>query len=819
MNIKAKLIQSFTKTKEKLKINFVKSGNKKNFQIKKPFFKDIKFYILLISIISILLGFLIINSNIFEDNHEISISISLISWTFGFFTLSISIYALILKFTKSTTVSNYIQESINIVRYIIYFSIIYIIEIIFIVFLSIYQLKLHFIIQILIILIPLILLIIMTLGCLILPLLKSGTTTIKALDFFEKRIKVINGVFNKEYKKSKFKLDLPNFIPKVDKEDRDFEEKTKRNLIEYTKEALPSMKLNKTTKLFNSYFEKINIDALNILVEIRLSSEYADPDIFKNLGRLAVPPYINREFVRDNVQVKINLILEKNPSFESCILDFLEGYIICALESPYFDLSMAYSIEGLIFLFKDIGYQEIDSKQATNLFDKTNRIFQIIAERISVILEKSENYYGNPLVRIIQSMGSIIASHSTHDLVIKGVQLYRIKELIKLNFPLELKFNLFDSYKKLMLTVYDVWHGYPIFFSVFEEIFPNILTSKNLKNPYYNPSKLKEGDFKIENGKKIYLSEEAFIMDAKINPSLLNWSKVLTDFLIKLYRNHIIRIQEKKRESIFEPFLDQLNRVIIDFKLYFDGLSSTDQLDLNDFRILISNILFNEILKLGKEFGKYTEKKIIFEHLLALSIFFGYLKTLKRQNSEIEDIFFEFLDTDFGILCYFGVCLAYTTLDNENIKLNNKLLLKNIDLIRTVYLEKINIINGLYRGNDFFSKSIDLREGSWGVFGYKIGADLLLISNILSNPNLILKFLSNLGDNEKLPEDDSDQIKEITDSKAEFGKLIKILPATKKEIIKYGLKDIFEVMKKKNKIFYDKSMKKWKIDLSEVNKP
>ncbi len=93
--------------------------------MKKIFYKDIRFYIISLHLISLFVGFCLYFSQRNNFLFNYSIVQTLIGWVFGFFTLSISIYALILKFTKSTTLSIYIQKNVKVKSITIIFSMIY----------------------------------------------------------------------------------------------------------------------------------------------------------------------------------------------------------------------------------------------------------------------------------------------------------------------------------------------------------------------------------------------------------------------------------------------------------------------------------------------------------------------------------------------------------------------------------------------------------------------------------------------------------------------------------------------------------------------
>ncbi len=184
------------------KLKLSKLGEKRNQQVislKKT--SDLKFYFFISAVISISLGFWFLISVKISDSINNSIVTNLLGWSFGFFTLSISIYALILKFTRSTTLSNYIQENIEIISFVIYFSIIFISVMVFQIYLTLLSIKINLYIISLTTIIPLVILIIMTLITIIFPLL-NATTMKKSLIFFENQINLTKKVFENKLKKN-----------------------------------------------------------------------------------------------------------------------------------------------------------------------------------------------------------------------------------------------------------------------------------------------------------------------------------------------------------------------------------------------------------------------------------------------------------------------------------------------------------------------------------------------------------------------------------------------------------------------------------------
>lgn len=819
------------KLKKKLKLGRIaEKRNKQVISLKKSFISDLKFYFFISAAISISLGFWFLISVEISDSINNDILTNLLGWSFGFFTLSISIYALILKFTRSTTISNYIQENIEIKYFVSYFSIIFISVMSFQIYFTLLSIKINFYIISLIAIIPLVILIIMTLITIIFPLL-DATTTKKSLKFFEHRInktkKIFENKLKKEIKHNQSEIEKEKKVIKKKVEKGEIEKNLSRDfLISQMQENIIPIKKTSLTKEMYKIFEKVNIDALNILSEIRDSSEYTDPLIYNKIGSIAVPLYLNYEFVRDNIIVKLKLINEKKIDYNSCLLDFLEGFFIGAIKTPYFDSYMAYSIESIIRLIGEIGYKQMNSRIAMDLFDKTNVLFEKIANEIAPLISKSGKIYGNPLTRMIENICSIIASYRTNDLVIKGVQLFRLKEIIKLKLPLGVKINIFTYYKEIMDTITDVEYGYPIFFSVFEGVFSSILSINNLENPNYEPSKIKDGDVSLENGRYKY-HHDSIIYATKYRVELLKWVDDTIEYLFRLYKNYISRKSSEEHLVYYNPYLEQLNRVIVDLVFYINLLPSTDKFDKDFFCNTINKSILNHIMELGKSVMENKETKVNHTFVLALSIVIGNFITLAKNNLDVTSVMENYLENKFGLLTYFGIYLVCLTKTNENnLNIDFDKFCNIIELIKKNFLEETLLFKNFYRGREFISHSIDVREGNWGIIGYQIGSNILYINNICSDVNIINGFILKIKEacnvlekelNESEQSEEHLKNKESIAEKKSLKKFLNLLPATKKKILNEGFEMIFKKMKKESIIFFDRSLRKWKLDLNKYN--
>ena len=471
---------------------------------KRVFYKDLRFYIISLYLLSLVAATILIMNFNNEKLFNYGIIQALVGWVFGFFTLSISIYALILRFTKSTTISIYIQDNVRVKSLAIIFSCIYILEIILLIHFETYQIEISYLAQWALFMVPLLLLMIMIIVKLIIPLLKA-TTTMQSLSFFRKSSALLRKDFirfyNQQYKKSE--NELKQQIQDVERS-KDKKSQNLSKLMGFNLDNLNSIQLGETAKIFNNFFEKINSDAINVMFEVKDSSKYADPKIFILLGEFASPPYLRYNFVRDNIIIKLNLAREDNLEYDSCILDFLEGFTLSSLNSPYLNRIMAYELESILNIMEKISYSKIQNKKQSNLYDRSFQFYLKIAKKITQLIKKEKYSSGNPLIRMIEKMGSIEASYVSTNRVIKGVQLYRITELIKLDVTLQLRIILFNSLKRVLDRIGDVRLTGPNIFSIFQDVFPAILQINVLENKNYDLSKIKEDDIVIKNEQKIY---------------------------------------------------------------------------------------------------------------------------------------------------------------------------------------------------------------------------------------------------------------------------------------------------------------------------
>ena len=711
---------------------------------KRAFYEDLRFYIvslyllLLVASVTLIMNF---GNNYLYNYGSIQ---ALVGWVFGFFTLSISIYALILKFTKSTTISFYIQDNVRVKSLAIIFSLIYSVEIILLIHFETNQIEIIYLVQWTLFMIPHLLLMFMIIVKIIIPLLKA-TTTMQSISFFKKYSNLVRKdfkqLYNKQLKKSE--NELKQQIQGVENS----KDKKSQNLIKamnYNLESLSSIQLGVTAKNFDKYFERINTDAINIMFEVKDSSKYADPKIFRALGKIASPPYLRYNYVRDNIIIKLNLAREDNIEYDSCILDFLEGFTLTCLNSPYLNRIMAYELESILNIMEKISYNKIQNKKQSNLYDKSFQFYLKIAKKISQLIKKDEYNTGNPLIRMIERMGSIEATHLSKNKVVQEVQLYRITELIKLDIPLQLKLILFNSLKQVLNRIRDVQFSGPYIFSIFQKLFPAILQIHNLENIRYDPTKIKEESTIKENGRIIH-KRNLYIYSTKYNGQLLRWLDETVNYLFKLYKNHLEELKDNKNFKS-QPYIEQFNRLFIDLVYYLFTLQPTEKFDAEFF--VETNILkiVNNLISIGENLIQSKDSTEYYKYPLAALIVISVLIIEIKPNSKVFEIF-ENNKNNFLILTKFGLNLITRTRENKILyPLDTKVVTKIHELIQNTFLDKYEMPVIHFKGKTIVGDSIETRPGNWEVVGFQMGYFIGEISLILSQEQEVLKYLSEFED-------------------------------------------------------------------------
>ncbi|GAH00686.1 unnamed protein product, partial [marine sediment metagenome] len=259
-------------------------------------------------------------------------------------------------------------------------------------------------------------------------------------------------------------------------------------------------------------------------------------------------------------------------------------------------------------------------------------------------------------------------------------------------------------YKEIMDTITDAKYGYPIFFSVFEGVFSSILSLNNLENPNYDKSRIKDGDVRLENGHYVY-QYDSIIYATKYRVELLKWVNETIEYLFRLYNNYISRKSSEEYLVIYNPYLEQLNRVILDLVFYINLLPSTDKFDKDFFCNTINKSILNQIMELGNSIMKNKETKVSYTFALGLSIVVGSFITLANNNMDINSVMKDYLDNKFGLLTYFGICLVYLTNTNENnLNIDFDKFCNNIELIKENFLEVKFLPIEFYRGKEFIKE-------------------------------------------------------------------------------------------------------------------
>jgi len=690
-----------------------------------------------LSILSITFG-LILDFELIQVSNYTVVQ-GLFGWAFGFFSLSITIYSLIMRLTKSTILSVYIQKYVKIKSITIIFSTSFCFEV-FLLF--IYMTNTIFITilgQLLLFVIPLMLLIGLINFKVILPLLK-GTTTKESIFFFEKYAEIVKDKFKKGFKIHYSKAERDLKIHDLDVRKRIPNEKTRYFMKRF--------QLSVFAKEFNDLFEEINKDAINIMFEVNDLSKYANPDIFKDLGRIASPPYISYDFIQKNTVIKLNLGLSESNEYDKCILDFIEGFIIESLESPYLEGIMAYEIEKLTDVIRKIGIKArpTQTNKDTSLYDKIFEVYQKISVKIAFLITGDKYKTSDPLQRIIEKFGSMEISFNSSNKVVQGVQLYRIRELIKLDIPLQLKLNLFKQLKEVLNRIKDVSLSGPYFFSIFQEVFPAILQIKYLENKWYNPSKIKEGDIRIENERKIF-TRNALLFGNQYNTGLSRWLDETVGYLFFLYKAYIKKLEQK---STYNPYIEQLNRIFIDFVYFLNTLKSTEKFNAELFVNKIIEKIIEKMSNLGENLLRNQKSNLDFTYLLSPFIIISEMIINKDKESKALNIIKNNLQKDFIFISVIGINIIHKyAKKNEFIKLDNQECINKFSLLESTYLTKKEFPSEYGIGNEFFRETIESRQGSWKELGFAIGYHIGEILAIFSNGQPAMDYFAAFKENKQ----------------------------------------------------------------------
>ena len=317
--------------------------------------------------------------------------------------------------------------------------------------------------------------------------------------------------------------------------------------------------------------------------------------------------------------------------------------------------------------------------------------------------------------------------------------MYRIRELIKLDIPLQLKLNLFKLLQEVLNRIKSISLSGPYIFSIFQEVFPAILQIKYLENKRYDPSKIREDDITIENGQKLYAGDSIFYI-IQYNANLLRWIDETVEYLFSLYNIYIEKVEQK---STYNPYIEQLNRIFIDFIYFLSTLKSTKKFNAD----LFVNIIFEKVLvkmsSLGESLLQNQESHLDFRYLLSVFIIISEMIIRKDKESKALAIIKNTLQNDFIFLSVIGINIIHKyAKKTEFIKLNNQDCLNKISLIESTFLTKKEFPSEYWIGNEFFSNTIESRQGSWKELGIAISYYVAEISDIFRNGQFTMDYIT-----------------------------------------------------------------------------
>ncbi|MBA7531206.1 hypothetical protein ES705_23417 [subsurface metagenome] len=700
--------------------------------------------------ITMLCVILLVVADIFILTYPQSITINdftsifnlLISINFSVFALSLTIYTLILKLTHGQTIGKYIVSDIRMKR---------ICKIFFLIMLSLignYIVIFTFKIQVNLIAILLwamifIILIIFLVKNIIIKML-SATTAEDFLIYFTRQANKIKLPFLKKYKRFYDKE-----MPKVTANFNYIEKNMIRDRVIYD---LTNKFLDKDK------YTQLHQDALNILIEMQENTKSTKKKIYDDIGRFLVPPHtfgLGSDFIRNNVVIEVKNLYKKYPDFNKGFLWYLESYVIGILDSELLDWILLSEIRQLLPEIESIGYIS-ESK----IFDETNDILYRIAKKISTLnIElESDNFNGvkNDIIRIIIDM--VYKSRSIEvdinpyyrSTLMNDTIMSRLRDLCQLDIYWGHKLNIIKKNINIVDIIsksknYQYTYG---FFSSFQDMWESLLKEEHII------------EYKEQLKKLPGLHPIAFIP----------YVREIVDKLIDMTYANTVSVIESKTYSSYFPFMQQINRVIINLAYeLFDVFQSTknDEIKTNTFNSLQD--IYEKLVEFGNKLEDVENFDII--NYIACPIIVGhFLITCALVNGNKDGL--KFLENStkskFGIKCIFGIKFIIYLTKKKNDKYDidndmfNNLIIENLDEINSIFFRSAiefevfkkgtrSIPRSPLHNTDDFLHSIEWRYGKIGSKGIMMSKHinwvLLTLSDYPYQQGMIsfIQYLENKG--------------------------------------------------------------------------
>ena len=660
-------------------------------------FKKIKDFLIkyiLPYVFTILCLVLLIIVDIFILAYPQSIAISdftsifnlLISISFSVFALSLTIYTLILKLTHGQTIGKYIVSDIRMKRICIIFFLMMLSLIGNYIVIFTFKLELNLIAILLWAMIFIIIIVFLLKNIIIKTL--SATTVDDFLIYFTRQANKVKQPFLKEYKKFYDKE-----MPKITANFNYIEKNMIRDRIIYDLS---------NTLLDKDKYTQLHQDALNILIEMQETTKSMNKKIYDDIGRFLVPPHtygLGSDFIRDNVVIKVKNLYNKYPDFNKGFLWYIESYIIGILDSELLDTILLGEIRQLLPEIESIGYIS-----ESRIFDETNDILYRIAQKISSLNKKFEsdqfNHTKNNIIEIIIDM--VYKSKSIEvdinpyyrTTLMNDTIMSRLRDLCQLDISWRYKTSIINKCIEIVRTIsksksYDYIYG---FFSSFQDMWESLLKEK-----------------------QILEYREQLMKLPGLHPfTLIPYIRDIVDkFIGMTYDNTIFVIESKQYAISYFPFMEQVNRIMINlaFEL-FNIFQSTKNDEIKNITLKTLQYTYDKSVELGEKLESieifdiinYIACPIIIGHfLLTCTIVDGIEDGLKYLENSIE--------SKFGIKCIFGIkFIVYLykkandkyAIDNE---IFNTLIIENKDEIKSVFLRSIIAFEKFKKGKRTIPRS------------------------------------------------------------------------------------------------------------------
>ena len=704
----------------------------------------------LLYIFTILCVILLVVANIFILAYPQSITINdfasifnlLISISISVFALSLTIYTLILKLTHGQTIAKYIVSDIEMKRIskIFFLLILLLIGNYIVIFTFNLQVNL---ISILLWATIFIIIIILLIKNVIIKMLKA-TTAEDFLIYFTKQANKIKKPFLKEYKKF-----LDKEMPKITANLNYIEKNMMRDRVIYD---LAKIFLDKDE------YAQLHQDALNILIEMQETTKSMNKKIYDEIGRFLVPPHtfgLGSDFLRDNVVIKVKNLYKKYPDFNKGFLWYLESYIVGILDSELLDTILLSEIRQLLPEIESIGYTS-ESK----IFDETNEILYRIAKKISTLnIEMDSDNFNNTKNDIINLIIDMVYKSKSIEVdinpyyrstIMNNTIMSRLRDLCQLDISWGHKLNIIKKNISIVDIIsksksYKYTYG---FFSSFQDMWESLLKEEHI----------------------IEYKEQLKKLPGLHPIVCIQFVRKIVDNLIDMTYANTVSVIESKTYNSYFPFMQQINRVIINLAYeLFDVFQSTKNDEIKTNTINSLQDIYEKLVEFGNKLEVVEKFDII--NFIACPIIVGhFLITCALVSGNKDGL--KFLENStkskFGIKCIFGVkFIIYLTkkridkYDIDNDMFNN-LIIENLDEINTIFFrsviefeefnkETISIPRSPLHDTNDFLHSIEGRYGKIGSKGILMSKHinwmLLTLSDYPYQQEMIsfIKYLENKG--------------------------------------------------------------------------